>query len=377
MYQLGFQAGGQIYTQIMASLREYSKIQGGDILKHYYGFICVRHLVHMISLGTVENSKKANAFLTKTPPSTPWTKASEQLSEAALELMFRAVAAEDMVTLFSIMGFVPVNPLVAFKGACDNGLTEEDAWFWIDVLWKSRKSIIFLRSKGLLHGLPVLLFVFYHITQYTNDVPTFQRPWLKIQDLVLRCYLSTTKDSDRQYLRQISQWIQDLANGPKSPLTLDYQPVDDDDAREVVRAYNTLLSPPIPLSLAPVMLLDISITMFRWVYYMLTNPQPRRPALDELVPSATKAAFERLWLEIDRECDGLMVGARRGYTRMYAMDLIWLLSIYHKRSNNLPSQDELLKILFNLEIYSLIGRILMFVTWETEPKIRRSTGMTL
>ena len=115
-----------------------------------------------------------------------------------------------------------------------------------------------------------------------------------------------------------------MANGPKSPLKLDYQPVDDEDAHEVVLAYNALLAPPIPLAFAPVMLLDVSITIFRWVYHMLTNPQ--RPALDELVPSAAKAAFERLWLEIDRERDGLMAPDRRGYTRMYAMDLLWLLS---------------------------------------------------
>ncbi|KAH7319556.1 hypothetical protein B0J17DRAFT_724086 [Rhizoctonia solani] len=149
---------------------------------------------------------------------------------------------------------------------------------------------------------------------------SFQRPWLKLQDLAMRCYISTAKGSDHQYLRQIIQWIDGLPNSFKSSLKLEYHRVDDDDARQVVMTYDTLLTPPIPLIIAPVMLRDISITPFRWMHHMLTNPQ--RPSLDELVPKAAKAAFERQWLETDRECDGLMAPARRGYTRMYAMHLL-------------------------------------------------------
>ncbi|KAH7302831.1 hypothetical protein B0J17DRAFT_294162 [Rhizoctonia solani] len=206
MYKMGFQAQGHLYTTPMMSLREYAKNQGGNIFGHYYGFLCFRQLVCIICCVTLENSDQANEFLDQMPPSTPWMKTSEKLSEVALELLYRAVTIKDMRTLFKLLGFAPVHgPIVFYRGTCDQGMTKDDVRFLIDVLWKSRKSIIKLCSKGLLHGLPVLLFLFHQMAHLNEDLSTFERPWTKLQVLILRCYLSTSKDSDRQYLHQVSQ----------------------------------------------------------------------------------------------------------------------------------------------------------------------------
>ncbi|CAE6463265.1 unnamed protein product [Rhizoctonia solani] len=217
-----------------------------------------------------------------------------------------------------------------------------------------------LYSKGLLHGILVVFFMFQKMTHFDEGIPILERPWTKLQDLLLRCYLSTSKDTDCQYLRQVSQWIHDLYSGHNWTTMLDYVLVDDDDARQVVNAYTTLLTPPIPLSLAPIMLFDMSITLFRWLYYMPTNPKSKRPALIELLSIVAKAAFERLWLELDREWDDPMPARRRPFTRMYNSGTF--------QCNDEQSREALFKVFIDIEMYSLVGRLLMFYSRETEQK---------
>ncbi|KAL5633671.1 hypothetical protein ACGC1H_005774 [Rhizoctonia solani] len=317
----------------------------------------------MVCIGIIRRHGSLETFLSDMRPDCPWNKVTTLLSEASHDIIHASLASNDRVGTFLLLGFSPTT-LSAF--ADDGGLTRADIGFLIEVLWRSRKSILPLRFKGLLPGFPVFLFMLYNLTQLT-DMPEIERPWLDVQDLVQRCYLGNSNTYERNVLRQVSRWIHDKVSGQHDfILQLDYVPVDDEDACMVVQAYSDLLKPPILLSLAPVMLLDVSMTMFRWISYMLRNPQPRRRALEKLAPIAAKAALERLWLEIDRERNGPMANNRRGFTRVYALDVLNNISTHYFETPDLQIREDMLRMLLGMEIYSLLGRVLALVTYESE-----------
>ncbi|CAE7107942.1 unnamed protein product [Rhizoctonia solani] len=363
MNKVGFQSGAQIFSVLMSTIKGYVKLHPSDMFEHYYGFLCVRHIIRMVSIGILRRHGSLETFLGEIQRDCPWNRVTARLSEASHDIIHTSLASNDQVNTLLLLGFSHVT-WSAF--ADDGGLTMNDVGFLIEALWESRKSILPLRFKGLLPGFPVFLFLLYNLTQY-NDMKEIERPWLKVQDLVQRCYLGDSNTYERNVLRQVSRWIHDKVSGKYDfVLQLDYVPVDDDDAHAVVQAYSNLLAPPIPLSLAPIMLLDVSMTMYRWISYMLKNPQPRRPALDKLAPIAAKAALERLWLEIDRERDGPMANNRRSFTRTYAMDALNNISTHYLEISDPQIRDDIPRMLLDMEIYSLLGRVLALVTYESE-----------
>lgn len=134
----------------------------------------------------------------------------------------------------------------------------------------------------------------------------------------MRCYLSETNTPERTLLRQLSRFA-DKEIG-EHDLPEDYIPIDLDDARTVVQAYIDIFTPPLELSLAPIILLDIAKYLYNYVYLLLTNRQ-RRVILEEMVPGVIRSALARLGLEIDRELEGEMQPQRRVFTRDYAADV--------------------------------------------------------
>ncbi|CAE6468213.1 unnamed protein product [Rhizoctonia solani] len=361
MHKVGFQSGSEIFAVLMSTIRGYAKLHKGDMFEHYYGFLCVRHLIRMVCIGIIQRGGSWEAFLKTIQPECPWNRVTTLISEASHDIMHRTLMGNKQEATLKLLGFSETTSSV-FADA--GGLTTEDIEFLIDILWESRKSVLPLRFKGLLPGFPVFLFLLYNMTDYT-DLLDVAPLWLEVQDLVQRCYLGNSSTYERNILRQVSRWIHDKVSGPFRTVALDYVPVDDDDARAVVKAYSDLLSPPIPLSLAPIMLLDVSMTMYRWISYMLTNPRPRRRALERLAPIAAKAALERLWLEIDREKDGLMANNRRGFTRTYAFDVLNNVAAHYFDTPDRQIREDMLRMLLGIEIYSLLGRVLVLVTHES------------
>ncbi|KDN34682.1 hypothetical protein RSAG8_12231, partial [Rhizoctonia solani AG-8 WAC10335] len=262
MNKVGLQSGAQIFSVLMSTIRGYVELHPGDMFKHYYGFLCVRHLIRMVCIGIIRRHGSLETFLSKMQRDFPWNKVTAHLSEASHDIMHASLASNNQAGTLRLLGFSQTT-LSAFSD--DGGLTTDDIGFLIEAPPESRKSILPLRFKGLLPGFPVFLFMLYNLTQY-NDMLEVERPWLKVQDLVQRCYLGNSSTYERNILRQVSRWIHDNVSGKYNFIVqLDYVPVDDDDARTVVKAYSDLLTPPIPMSLAPVMLLDVSMTMFRWI----------------------------------------------------------------------------------------------------------------
>ncbi|KAG8726037.1 hypothetical protein FRC11_000969, partial [Ceratobasidium sp. 423] len=61
--------------------------------------------------------------------------------------------------------------------------------------------------------------------------------------------------------------------------------------------------------------------MFRWIFCMITPPDPKGLVLVDLVPDAVGAALERLKVEIDKELHFPIFGEITGWVRIYAADI--------------------------------------------------------
>ncbi|QRW21171.1 MYND Zn-finger protein [Rhizoctonia solani] len=165
----------------MSTIRGYAKLHKGDMFEYYYGFLCVRHLIRMTS------------------------------------------------SVFADAG----------------GLTTEDIEFLIDLLWGSRKSVLPLCFKGLLPGFPVLLFLLYNMTDYTDLLD----PTLAGSPRLGPALLSRGLEYyERNILRQVSRWIHDKVLARFRTVALDYVPVDDDDARGRQSLFGSVIPPILYLS---------------------------------------------------------------------------------------------------------------------------------
>jgi hypothetical protein len=129
-----------------------------------------------------------------------------------------------------------------------------------------------------------------------------------MQELMLRYYL-VAPNNEREILRQLTRFIdQTLLQWNMDTVYPTYQ----EDARDVIRAYANMLYSPFSQSLAPVMLLDTSYILFRFIDSLLTT------RVGGSIPLAVSATLERIWLEFDRERAGFMAANRRGFTRQFA-----------------------------------------------------------
>ncbi|KAG8706223.1 hypothetical protein FRC11_008410, partial [Ceratobasidium sp. 423] len=178
----------------------------------------------------------------------------------------------------------------------DGGLGFRDVRFLVDVIWKSRKAIIPLRRGGLL---------------------------------------------------------------PDYNIPNDYVPVDQEDFCAIAGAWIDMLTPPLDLALAPVMLLDVSIILFRWVFCLMANMHKDEGKLvgEGLAPAIMRAGFERLRLEIDREWNGPMPAPRCGFTRNYAAELFGHTSIRPRPATDF-TEDEPDKLMHYIDSLDRISQAL-------------------
>ncbi|KDN40455.1 hypothetical protein RSAG8_08075, partial [Rhizoctonia solani AG-8 WAC10335] len=363
MHKIGYQGGTNIFPVLLTTMREYVEKHPGEAFDNYFGFLCIRNLIRMVCIGVLSENSSLEGFSRKLNPLMPWNKVMELLSSIALSLMRQAMATKNPDSITNLLGFQPSSGAV-FVG--DVGLRQEDAHFLVHLLWKSRKSMVLLRSKFLLPGLPALLFVLSEMTKRLKSIPESQKPWVQLQDLTIRCCLVSASEPDRGILCQIAMWIHNLLHPPGRPgsnVRPNYTPVDDDDGLTVAQAYINLMSLPTDQSLntSMDMFIGISMVLFRWLFTVLTKPEPRSPVLDEVIPDAMNVALERLRVEIDRETNGPMPQTMRTLTWYYAADICRQIRWFHENTQTRSVREALVTMLYNAEFHDLLGRYLTIV----------------
>ncbi|CAE6533082.1 unnamed protein product, partial [Rhizoctonia solani] len=191
------------------------------------------------------------------------------------------------------------------------------------------------------------------------------RPWSQLRDILLRRYLGDTTLPERAILRQLAIFIHHRIIEYNIPN--DYVPVDQEDFCAIAGAWVDMLTPPLDLTLAPVMLLDVSIILYRWVFCLMANMymDEKRLVAEWLAPPIMKAGFERLRLEIDRKWDGPMPLNRCAFTRNYAAELFGHTSMMGELIKSPVTKDRFIRTLYESGFHELAGRVLLLLTRES------------
>ncbi|CAE6466979.1 unnamed protein product [Rhizoctonia solani] len=363
MHKVGFQRGDKIFPVLMSMIRKYTKLYKGGIFGHYYGFLCVRHLIRMVCVGAMRQCKKFDKFLNDMKSDVLWQEVTEALAASTLESMITVLCSENEAVVEHLLGIISKS---GHAFVIDGGLSYEDVEFLIQTLWKDRKSIIPLRIAGLLPGLPAMLFVLSEMTIVSRS-SIVNRPWLALQDVMFRCYVGDTTNPEREMLRQHCVHIASFVLNRYRSISIDYEPVDKEDPRIVTEAYCALFTPPMELSLATVIQLDISTMLFRWILDLLEWKSKGPLNGEDLVPHIIKGAMTRLALEVDREWSGPMLEKRRAFTYNFASEVFGYASllVINDQITTPNVQQGLVQMLMECDFHGLAGRVLMLVTRET------------
>ncbi|KAG8771278.1 hypothetical protein FRC12_003712 [Ceratobasidium sp. 428] len=352
MHKIEYQHGDQSLSVLMNTVRRYTELNETGIFNYYYGYLCMRHIMRTICLGTLIESETLDDFLDNLDPALEPYEATEMLAEEAFAQMAETLFKNDLSQVSICLGCMPPKG-DAFTHV--GGLSYEDAEFLVLTLWKDRRSIIGLTDHGMLPGFPALLFTLSYMTIFSRASPQPTKNWTELKDIVLRFYIVATEE-ERKTMRQIVLSIHHNAIS-RYKLVGNYT-TDEEDAREVVQAYTDIFRPLFDEGLAPMMMLDISNMLFQSVDSMLT------PNLADCIPKVAWGGLERLWLEFDREKDGFMAAPQRGSTRRYASDIFCMVSEMRPQLKT-PENEKAFDVMFlESDTLGLIGRVILLLSRE-------------
>ncbi|KAG9091503.1 hypothetical protein FRC06_000540 [Ceratobasidium sp. 370] len=282
MHKVDYQHGEKSLTVLMVTIRRYTELNEDGIFEHYYGYLCMRHIMRTVCIGTLIESKVLDAFLNDLDPELGAVEATEALAEVAFDLMTQALLKDDLAQT---------------------------------------------------------------------------KKWRQLQEIALRAYLVGTKN-ERVTMRQLVLHVDMQASKHK---LIGNSKTDPEDARTVVRAYANMFRPfwNHDKSIAPTVMLDISNILFQYVSSLLTSE------LADCIPQVAWSGLERIWLELDRESDGLMAAPRRGFTRRYAADIFHYLGDLQPKLRTEKNERAFFNVLLEIDILGLVGRLLLMISHES------------
>ncbi|QRV77382.1 hypothetical protein RhiJN_05397 [Ceratobasidium sp. AG-Ba] len=352
MHKGGFQHGENSIPVIMTAIRRYTELQEHGIFSYYYGFLCIRHLMRMVCIGTLMQNSVLEDFLDNLDPRDSPIRVTTELADRALDVMHHALITRDGMEIVRTLGMLSNENLNAFPML--GGLSFKDAEFLVTTLWNGRRSIITVGDRGLLPGLGVLLFVLCEMLTHNPNQRMFEC-WSEMQELMVRYYM-VASGSERSILRQLTRFIdQTLLHAGRDVQYPRYQ----EDAREVIQTYSDMMFSPDDPDLAQIMLLDMAYVLFQFVHSLCT------PRVEDSIPMAVCAGLERIWLECDRERHGFMPANRRGFTRQFTHFMFFRLRLIREGLRTKTGRMAFGEaIVGESNIISLAGRVLLMMTMD-------------
>ncbi|QRV92207.1 MYND Zn-finger protein [Ceratobasidium sp. AG-Ba] len=229
----------------------------------------------------------------------------------------------------------------------------EDACFLVNLLWRDRFAFFTLCERRMLPGLSALLFALYGIMTL-SEINEPAKPWSQLQELFLRAYLTATFQD-----QHILAWITINTSILMKDHGIQNATISDDtDARKLVDAYARSIST-LEFSRGTISwyMLRTSTVLFYWIADML------RYNLLDLVPITVRTGLERLWREFDQDAEYHVYGDMGDHFRMYSTSVFRMMENV-LRVLDAKHQGMLAKTMLDVDVYGLIGRILMMITRE-------------
>ncbi|KAG8751834.1 hypothetical protein FRC12_012235, partial [Ceratobasidium sp. 428] len=217
---------------IKLAIDNYMAVNGDcRIFKYYYGFVCVRHLLHHLCLIFLERRSTLSRLCESIPGYASWTVVSRTVAARALDL---SAAMMLNPTLHDELGKL-------FVGSPYFGTdTLGKAYFSsiVELLWNDRDSFLTLCSLNLLPGCGLFLAIAFRATFFDVDEVALKQNAPRLRDLMFRVYL-VGSDRDRHIFRCSCKDVLEFAI-PRNNSGRDF--ISQEDSLTIARAYSGLLS---------------------------------------------------------------------------------------------------------------------------------------
>ncbi|KAG8706222.1 hypothetical protein FRC11_008409 [Ceratobasidium sp. 423] len=316
----------------------------------------------MVCVGILTEEGIFDKTLESINPDTPWQTISGCLAQ---KVMLDVLKDKPPLESECILGDVS-----KYRGAfaMHGGLSPGDAAFLSHVIWKSRKAIIPLRRQGLLPGLPVLILVLCQMTILSKTQKPVTQPWVRMQDLLMRCYLGDMTTDEQIILRWLGMSTYRLAIESKVKDINEHSPVDELDLRVIAQAYIELWTPSSESSGAQNTYLDLPMAVSGWIYHLMDVPGQQELRAEELVPRLIKVGFDLLAHELDVEQHNPQSASQKQFLGVGGLIIALLQHIsYIVPAIKSPAvREDFICSLHEFDFYGLVGRGLLLVTRESD-----------
>ncbi|KAG8716320.1 hypothetical protein FRC09_015885 [Ceratobasidium sp. 395] len=303
------------------------------VTRHYYGFLSIRFLVHLVCCIILEKTAKLD-LKKYAELEMSWSDTSIGVADAALDEAARALTSPILWRQFLDRFHRP--DFVGFN----NDIPRVSVPLSIQALWDDRGSILIFYTRGMLPGLALLLLVLSEImSAKSSNHERETDPYSQLQDLAFRLYL-VGSPREQQILERIC-----IATIRKSPgVNMNSNRFfSAEDSSTMSRAYSNLV---IALQRdnqrARTLPIDLIFHLIMLIYNLTMS---NSLTTDKERLSTVRASFRLLWLLFE---------SRAG--RIPSDD--------HPKDCAKESRPELARILADFEVIGLAGRISLLLTSE-------------
>ncbi|KAG8724725.1 hypothetical protein FRC09_015198 [Ceratobasidium sp. 395] len=318
----------------------------GVALKHYYGFICLRHMLFTTSSAILHATGAIYQTIQSLHPDASWSDWARTVAFRAIDITAGAMA--DPGSFGHFCKLFTREPFIS--DASDN---DTKVNLCVTTLYDSRDRFFTLCSRGLVPGCALLLLALLNLLEEYSARNHLRAQMIFLQDLSFRLYL-VGSNLDRQILHHVcisaSQGGVNWSDENKRFKSLE-------DTRTIVKTYSNLF-------LVSQHMVDISTIPIHFMGHLagfVLHTAVWTPQMTtEDVINAAQIAVHFLWLLLERR-DRLPI-TDHSKVRFYAGNLFGFFGFLQRKSIlTRADQQKLAKMFAQVEIVALMGRVLLLV----------------
>ncbi|KAG9083302.1 hypothetical protein FS749_006145, partial [Ceratobasidium sp. UAMH 11750] len=343
--------GAVRFDNVATTFRGYRVALGDErVLKNYYGFLCVRQFVHLTCLAVLRETGIMDAFLcANMRPNMEWNRVAELMASTALDKASKSTATaalwEEFCDIFTRRSYA--------LGADYGGECASDT---IRILCGDRGSFFSFCSNGHLPGCSLLLAAILRLLPRKRTEP-YSSSFLGLHDLAARLYLIGSPQ-DRLILEQVCRSVIAMDFSWTPSISRFVNPA---DSRTVCQLYSSLL---LEWQGQPSSVKTISAGFLSYLADFVHHVAVNNPSAtcNELLDLA-RTSHQFMWLLLENR--GYFPTVEHYHVRLYACTVFELVKTIQSRYiSTQAEQRSLAKMLTNVEIINLVGRILLMMMNE-------------